>query len=230
MPIDIFNPKAYDASGGLVFQKIGRLIYMPPVTTRSLGAFAQLQHKFNDQWSVEGGARYDRAQASFNNFTPLSQSRVASPQPVAGGTVKYDAWTYNLGTVFTPTKGQEIYASYSQGFELPDIGVVVRNATLGFDIGNSNLQAVKTNTVEIGWRGKFSKLIANLGAFQSQSDLGAVQSFNNGLTLLRTKEKIHGLEGGLDYFSDDDHWSAGGSFTWMKGRANLRKRPAATRA
>ncbi|TYK73852.1 TonB-dependent receptor [Comamonas sp. Z3] len=218
MPIDIFDPKAYDASKGLVFNKIGRLIYMPPVTTRSIGTFAQLQHKFSDKWSVEGGARYDRAQASFSDFSPLSQSKLPSPQTVAGGTVKYGSWTYNLGTVFTPAKGHELYASYSQGFELPDIGVVVRNATAGFNIGNSNLQAVKTDTVEIGWRGKFSNVIANLGAFQSQSDLGAVQSFNNGLTLLRTKEKIHGLEASLDYFSDDDRWITGASFTWMKGR------------
>ncbi|WP_050871939.1 TonB-dependent siderophore receptor [Comamonas testosteroni] len=218
MPIDIFDPKAYDASKGLAFNKIGRLIYMPPVTTRSIGTFAQLQHKFSDKWSVEGGARYDRAQASFSDFSPLSQSKLPSPQTVAGGTVKYGSWTYNLGTVFTPAKGHELYASYSQGFELPDIGVVVRNATAGFNIGNSNLQAVKTDTVEIGWRGKFSNVIANLGAFQSQSDLGAVQSFNNGLTLLRTKEKIHGLEASLDYFSDDDRWITGASFTWMKGR------------
>lgn len=218
MPIDIFDPRVYDASGGLVFNKTGRLVYMPPVTTRDLGAFAQLQHRFNEHWSVEGGARYDRAEASFKDFTPLSQSRAPNPQVVAGGTVDYSAWTYNLGTVFNPTKRHELYASYSQGFELPDIGVVVRNATLSFNIANSNLQAVKTDTVEIGWRGKFSNVIATLGAFQSQSDLGAVQSFNNGLTLLRTKEKIHGLEGGLDYFSDDDRWSAGGSFTWMKGR------------
>jgi iron complex outermembrane receptor protein len=96
------------------------------------------------------------------------------------------------GHGFAPAKGHEFYASYSQGFELPDIGVVVRNATAGFNIGNSNLQAVKTDTVEVGWRGKFSNVIANLGAFQSSSDLGAVQSFNNGLTLLRTKEKIRG--------------------------------------
>ncbi|MGB3069056.1 MAG: TonB-dependent receptor [Ottowia sp.] len=218
MPIDIFDPAAYDASGGLVFNKIGRLTYMPQVTTRSIGAFAQLQHKFNDQWSVEGGARYDRAEASFSDFTPLSQSRMANPQSVAGGTIKYGSPTYNLGAVFSPIKGQELYASYSQGFELPDIGVVVRNATSGFNLGNSNLQAVKTNTIEIGWRGKFSNVIANVSAFQSQSDLGAVQSLNNGLSLLRTKEKIHGIEGGLDYFSPDDHWSAGGSFTWMKGR------------
>ena len=218
MPIDIFDPQAYDASKGLVFHKIGRLTYMPPVTTRSIGAFAQLQHKFTDQWSLEGGARYDRAHASFSDFTPLSQSKLPHPQSVAGGTVKYGSWTYNLGTVFAPTKGHELYASYSQGFELPDIGVVVRNATAGFDIGNSNLQAVKTNTVDIGWRGKFSNVIASLGAFQSRSDLGAVQSFNNGLTLLRTKEKIHGLEASLDYFSDDDRWLGGGSLTWMKGR------------
>ncbi|WP_046238802.1 TonB-dependent receptor domain-containing protein, partial [Delftia tsuruhatensis] len=87
-----------------------------------------------------------------------------------------------------------------------------------FNLGNSNLQAVKTNTYEMGWRGKFSNVMANLSVFQSRSNLGAVQSFNNGLTLLRTREKIHGIEGGLDYFSDDDHWSVGGSFTWMKGR------------
>ncbi|MBH1963382.1 MAG: TonB-dependent receptor [Comamonadaceae bacterium] len=221
MPIDVFDPKAYDASGGLVFNKTGRLIYMPPITTSSFGGFAQLQHKFNEKWSLEGGARYDRAEARFNDFTPLSQSKLPNPQSIAGGTVKYGSSTFNLGTVFTPVKRQEFYASYSQGFELPDIGVVVRNATLGFDLGNSNLQPIKTNTFELGWRGKFNNVQANLSVFQSQSTLGAVQSFNNGLTLLRTKEKIHGLEAGLDYFSTDDHWSLGGTLTWMKGRELL---------
>ena len=218
MPIDIFEPAAYDASGGLVFNKTGRLIYMPEVTTRSMGAFAQLQHKFNDQWSLEGGARYDHARASFNDFSPLSQLRVANPQMVRGGTVNYGSWSFNLGSVLSLSKSQELYASYSQGFELPDIGIVVRNAAPSFNLGNSNLQAVKTNTYEIGWRGKFSNVQSGLSAFQSQSDLGAVQSFNNGLSLLRTKEKVIGLEGNVDYFSDDDHWSVGGSFTWMKGR------------
>lgn len=218
MPLDVFDPAAYDASGGLVFNKTGRLTYMPPLTTRSLGAFAQLQHKFNDQWSVEGGARYDRARASFNTFTPLSQSRAADPQSVAGGTVNYGAWSFNVGTVFSPAKGHELYASFSQGFELPDIGVVLRNASPSFNMGNSNLEPIKTNTYELGWRGSFDNVRTSLSVFQSRSNLGAVQSFNNGLTLLRTKERIHGVEGSLDYFSDDDLWSAGASFTWMKGR------------
>ena len=218
MPIDVFDPALYDSSGGLVFRKTGQLIFMPPVTTKSLGVFGQLQHRFNKQWSVEGGARYDRASASFNNFVPLSQSRVASPVTVAGGTVNYSEWSYNAGAVFSPVKQHELYASYSQGFELPDIGLQVRNATATFNIRNSNLQAVKTDTVELGWRGRFANASASLSTFYSQSDLGAVQSFNNGLTLARTKERIRGVEGNLDYFGSDDLWNAGAGFTWMRGR------------
>ncbi|MBB6562295.1 iron complex outermembrane receptor protein [Acidovorax soli] len=218
MPIDVFDPTLYDATGGLVFRKTGRLVYMPEVTTRSLGAFAQLQHRFNDQWSLEGGLRYDRASGSFDRFVPLSQSRVANPGSVAGGTVDYSAWTYNTGAVFSPAKDHELYASFSQGFELPDIGLQVRNATPSFTIGNSNLQAIKTDTVELGWRGRFANAMANVSMFQSRSDLGAVQSFNNGLTLARTKERVHGVEGGIDYFGSGDRFSLGGSFTWMQGR------------
>ncbi|AHG64231.1 TonB-dependent siderophore receptor [Advenella mimigardefordensis] len=217
MPLDVFDPNEYDRSGGLHFRKIGSLTYMPPITTRSIGAFAQLEHRFNEHWAVQGGARYDRASVYFDDFTPLSQSRVANPGQVSGGTVHYGAWSYNAGVVYTPVKGQEIYASFSQGFELPDVGVQVRNATPAFNFGASNLEPVKTDTFELGWRGTFSNVAANLTVFHSKSDLGALQSFNNGLTLLRTKERIYGIEGGLDYFSDDNQWALGGTFTWMKG-------------
>lgn len=218
MPIDIFDPSAYDASGGMVFSKIGRLTYMPKVTTRSLGVFGQLQHRFNDQWSVEGGARYDKASASFDDFMPLSQSRVANPVAVRGGTVNYGDWTFNAGAVYEPVKGHEFYGSYSQGFELPDIGIQVRNATPSFNLGNSLLQSVKTDTVELGWRGRYDTVLTNLSVFQSSSDLGALQSFNNGLTLARTKEKVYGLEAAFDYFSKDDKLRGGGSLTWMRGK------------
>lgn len=217
MPLDIFDPKIYDASGGLVFRKIGKIIYMPEVTTRSSGAFAQLEHRFSERWSVEVGTRYDRAEASFDDFIPLSQSRLANPDTVAGGTVDYDEWTYNAGGVFALTKKHEIYASYSQGFQLPDIGLQVRNATPAFNIDNSNLQALKIDTAELGWRGRWENTLVNLGVYESKSALGAVQSFNNGLRLARTKERIYGAEGGIDYFSDDDHWSLGATITWMKG-------------
>ncbi len=218
MPIDVFDPLAYDASGGLIFRKIGRLIYMPPVTTRNIAVFGQFQHKFNEHISAEAGIRFDKANARFDDFIPLSQSRVANPKQVKGGSVDYSSTTYNAGLIYAPVKGQEIYASFRQGFELPDIGVVIRNATPAFSISASSLEAVKTDTFEIGWRGAFSQATASIAVFQSQSDLGAVQSFNNGLSLLRTKEKISGVEGSVDYFDPNSPWSAGGSIAWLKGR------------
>lgn len=218
MPLDVFDPAAYDASGGLVFRKTGQRTYLPWLTTRSMGAFAQLQYKFNEQWSAEGGLRYEKASASFNDFQPLSQSKLPSPATIKGGKVSYDAVVHNAGVTFKPVKGQEFYASVSQGFDLPDIGVILRNANATFNINSSQLEPVKTDSYELGWRGRFNNTMATLALFRSSSDLGGVQSFNNGLVLTRTSEKINGVEATVDYYSDNEKWVSGGTFTWMQGR------------
>lgn len=216
MPIDVFNPTLYDASGGLVFRTIGQQIYMPWTRAQSAGAFAQLQHRFSDRWSAEAGLRYEKAQASFDDFQPLSQSRLARPATVRGGKLSYDALLYNAGVAFKPAKGQEFYASFSQGFDLPDVGLQLRNAGARFNIGASDLEPVKTDNYELGWRGSSGNTAASLAIFHSRSDLGAVQSFNNGLRLLRTRERIHGLEATVDHYGKA--WSTGGTLTWMQGR------------
>ncbi|MDR0279261.1 MAG: TonB-dependent receptor [Paucimonas sp.] len=219
MPIDIFDPALYDASGGRVYDKIGRLTYMPDLTTRSLGGFAQLQHRFNEQWSMEGGVRYEYATARYDDFIPLSESGAASPATVAGGEINYDALLSNLSLTWSPVTGQEIYAAFSQGFQLPDIGVQLRNARRGFDIDSSNLEPVKTNNYELGWRGGLGEqTLATLAVFYTTSKLGDVQSFNNGLILTRTQERIYGIEGSADWLTTDERWGAGGTFSWLKGR------------
>ena len=219
MPIDIFDPGLYDASGGRVYEKIGRLTYMPDLTTRSLGGFAQLQHRFNEQWSMEGGVRYEYATARYDDFIPLSESSAASPATVAGGEVNYDALLSNISLTWSPVSGQELYAAFSQGFQLPDIGVQVRNARRGFDIDSSNLEPVKTNNYELGWRGAVGEqTLASLALFYTTSKLGDVQSFNNGLILTRTQERIYGIEGSADWLGEDERWGAGGTFSWLKGR------------
>lgn len=219
MPLDIFDPALYDASGGTDFEKIGKMTYMPDLTTVSTGAFAQLQHRFNEQWSIDGGLRYEYATAEFDDFVPLSEIHNASPATVQGGKVRYDDVLYNVGAVYSPIEGQEVYAAFSQGFQLPDIGVQVRNARRGFDIDSSDLEPVKTDNYELGWRGALGEqTLASLALFYTTSDLGDVQSFNNGLILKRTKERIYGIEGSADWLTPDEVWGVGGTFTWMKGR------------
>lgn len=219
MPLDIFDPALYDASGGRVFEKIGKLTYMPELTTVSTGVFTQLQHRFNEQWSIDGGLRYEYATAEFDDFIPLSEIRNATPATVQGGKVRYDDVLSNIGVVYSPVEGQEIYAAFSQGFQLPDIGVQIRNARRGFDIDSSDLEPVKTNNYELGWRGSLGEqTLASLALFYTTSRLGDVQSFNNGLILTRTKERVYGVEGSADWLTPDEAWGVGGTFTWMKGR------------
>ncbi|WP_259395647.1 M3 family metallopeptidase, partial [Klebsiella pneumoniae] len=64
----------------------------------------------------------------------------------------------------------------------------------------------------------FDKDGKSLALFYTTSKLGDVQSFNNGLILTRTEERIHGIEATVDYLTDDEKWGTGGTFTWMKGR------------
>jgi iron complex outermembrane recepter protein len=218
MPLDTFDPKIYDQSGGLEFVKTGKLIYLPELTTQSIGGFVQLKHNFNDQWSAEVGTRYEDSYAKIDSFVPLSQLGKPDPYTVQGGKVTADAWLYNANVTFKPTDQHSIYASFNQGFQLPDVGVVIRNATAGFNLASSFLEPVKVDNYELGWNGHFNNFSSSLAVFQSTSDLGGVQSFNNGLILTRTKEKVTGVEATLDYLDDAKVWGTGGSVTWMKGR------------
>ena len=218
MPLDIFDPQIYDQSGGLEFVKIGNLIYLPELTTQSLGGFVQFKHQFNDQWAAEIGTRYEDSNAEIDSFIPLSQLGKPNPYTVQGGKVKADAWLYNANLTFSPTDQHSIYGSFNQGFQLPDVGLVIRNAGVGFNLASSFLEPVKVDNYELGWKGDFKNISSSFAVFHSTSDLGGVQSFNNGLVLARTKEKVSGVEATIDYIDDVNVWGTGGSVTWMKGR------------
>ncbi|NWK72881.1 TonB-dependent receptor [Acinetobacter sp. SwsAc6] len=218
MPLDIFDAQIYDQSGGLEFVKTGSLMYLPELTTQSMGGFAQLKHRFNEQWSAEVGTRYEDSYAEIDSFVPLSQLGSANPYTVPSGKATADAWLYNANITFSPTDQHSIYASFNQGFQLPDAGLVIRNAGVGFNLSSSFLQPVKVDNYELGWKGHFDNLSSSLAVFQSTSDLGGVQSFNNGLVLARTKEKITGVEATIDYLDDASIWGTGATLTWMQGR------------
>lgn len=216
MPVLVYDGDAYDQSGGLVFQQTGKKTLMPPITHDSQAVFAQLHHRINEQWSLDGGVRYDRTEMSFNDFVTLPQTLEPNPEITRGGEVDYDDWLVNASVVFTPSGNHEWYLAYNQGFELPDVGLQVRNATAEFDINSSDLQAIKTDNYEIGWRGQWERVAASLALFQSTSDLGRVQTENFGLTLSRNKEKITGLEATLD-MQLNERWAGGATLSRIEG-------------
>ena len=218
MPLDVFDPLIYDQSGGLEFVKTGELLYLPELTTQSIGGFIQLKHRFNEYWSAEAGTRYEDSYAEIGSFIPLSQLGSPNPYTVPSGKVKADAWLYNANLTFSPNQHHSIYGSFNQGFQLPDVGLIIRNAGVGFNLGSSFLEPVKVDNYELGWKGDFNNFSSSLAVFHSTSDLGGVQSFNNGLVLSRTKEKVTGVEATIDYLGEANIWGTGGSLTWMEGK------------
>lgn len=216
MPITTYDLDAYDNSGGLVFVDTGNKMYMPPITHDSIAGFVQMRSQLNDAWSIDTGLRYEQVDMEYDEFITLPQTLEPDPIITSGGSIDYDALLFNIGVVFAPTVNQELYVSFTQGFEQPDVGLRVRNADPDFDISESQLEAIKSDNYEIGWRGDWERLSASVALFHSTSDLGGVTTADFGLTMTRSAERITGVETMLD-FAFNDEWSGGFGYTFIDG-------------
>ena len=211
MPVTTYDGSTYDSSGGLIFVDTGDRTFMPPITQDNLGAFAQFESDFSDSLRWEIGARYEYISASFDNFTTLGQGNA-----INGGDVSYDDVLFNTGLVYSLNDDTEVYGNFSQGFELPDIGLRLRYANAGFDINSSQLDPLKVDSYEIGSRSDWGDTQASIAVFYNTSDLGqtTIQDFT--LALPRSEERIYGIELTLDHRLDAQ-WKLGGLVTWMEG-------------
>lgn len=216
MPVTTYDGAAYDASNGLVFVATGDKIYMPPITHSALAGFAQVRSQLTDVWSLDTGLRYETTDMEFDDFVTLPQTLQPDPVVTPGGQLDYDAWLFNIGLIAEPLDGQEFYVSFNQGFEQPDVGLQVRNAQPGFDINSSQLEAIKSDNYEIGWRGNWSNLSSTFAYYYSTSDLGRVSTVDFGLTLSRSEERIRGMEATVDY-TFSEQWAGGLAVSHIDG-------------
>ena len=211
-PTTIFDPAAFDASGGKRFVVIDdERTFVPEITTESYGLFGQLEVYPSDWLIFRGGVRHEWVDVTFPDFTTLGQGN-----QIDGGEINYSETTFNVGTVLTPIEGLDVYANFSQAFELPDIGLQLRLAPTGFSVNDSNLNPRITDNYEVGVRGSWRGFSGNIAGFYSESDQGRVLIENFSLVQDRTPEHIYGIEADARYdFSQN--LGVGGTFTWLKG-------------
>ncbi|WP_237332777.1 TonB-dependent receptor [Zobellella iuensis] len=212
MPMTTYDGAAFDRSGGLVFVDTGDKVFMPQLTQRTVGAFAQLEYDFSERLRGEAGTRYEYAKASFGDFTTLGGNAIE------GGDVSFDDFLFNAGLLYSLTDSMELYGNFSQGFELPDLGLQLRIAPAGFNVNDSQLKPVKSNNYELGWRGDWGNTRGSLALFYSTSDLGPVATENFAFVQRRAKERIYGVEATLDHRLNEQ-WQLGGLLTWMEGES-----------
>jgi iron complex outermembrane receptor protein len=213
-PASIIDAAVFDGSGGLVFETVGERPWVPPVNTRSLGLFAQLAWSPFERLMLRGGVRHERARVDVDDFTTIQGVAIG------GGELDYAPVLFNAGAVVDVTDAANLYASFSQGFSLADIGRLLRGVPAGFVLGSQGFEAQKVDQYEIGARAFWSSVQASLSGFYNESDLGS--TFNQELEIVRAPEQVYGIEATLDA-APVDRLKLGGTFTWTEGDFYLEK-------
>lgn len=209
--VTVFDRAAYDASGGLRYQAIEELGWVPSIDHGQVGLFAQLEWEVADRITVRGGARHERIDVTVEDYVNLDRGDV-----IRGGDIRYADTAYNLGAAYRLHEGAQLFANYAEGFSLPDVGLILRNAPAGFTVSSTTLQPLAVQNHELGVRGHWSAGSASFSVFYAESDLGF---FSNGLNdpVQRAPERTYGAEAALQV-QLSSATAAGGTLTFVEGQ------------
>lgn len=213
-PATVYDPVAFDASGGRVFRKLGYRTFVPPMTHTTIGVFGQGEWQATEELVLRAGVRHEMIEVEHPAFVTLGQQ-----VPIAAGSAEYSDTLFNLGAVYALTGNLDIFAGWSQGFSLPDIGLALRGARSGFSLASGELAPIKVDNYEVGTRFYWNAVSASATAFYTESDLG---SSSNGFTatVVSAPERTYGVELALD--ADlSERWRTGGTFTWTEGENDV---------
>lgn len=211
-PVWIMDPATYDATGGRSFRTIEDRPWVPLVDKRNEAMFAQLEWLLNPRWLVRGGLRYENVGADIPDFATLAD--VIIP----GGSREWSDTLMNAGVVRYLGTSSRVWASYNEGFSLPDIGLVLRSAPAGASLDTLPFTPQVVEAWELGLDSTAGSFDWSLATFYSTSELGtSTAGFNQ--PVVRAPERVHGLEGSLAY-RPEGAWAAGLNGSWTEGKSD----------
>ncbi len=175
-------------------------VWVPPTKFRSLAPFAQANLKlFDGLVRLAGGARWENVEIKIDDYTTLATT--TTPRGgvlVAGGSPRFDDVLLNGGVIVEPMQGIRVYASYAEGFTVPDVGRITRAiGTRGVDLDNFlDISPIISNNREIGAEVKRGPVDASVTYFWSSSTRGQILVARpDGIfDVQRQRVEIEGLE------------------------------------
>jgi iron complex outermembrane receptor protein len=153
-------------------------VWVPPTEFRSLAPFAQANLKlFDGLVRLAGGARWENVEIKIDDYTTIATT--TTPRGgvlVSGGSPKFDDVLLNGGVIIEPARGIRLYASYAEGFTVPDVGRITRAiGTRGVDLDTFlDISPIISNNREIGAEVKRGPLDASVTYFWSSSTRGQI--------------------------------------------------------
>ncbi|MEL6398357.1 MAG: TonB-dependent receptor [Cyanobacteria bacterium J06626_4] len=211
------DPNALDANREVNI--IDEFSLFPPYELENLGLFAQTRWDITEQWQISGGLRYDDFNFSVDDYALAFRF----PREREGGSGGTDGVSFNAGLLYRPIPEVGLFANFSQGFSIPNLGSVFSGATTTFSLEDDLLLEPQTvDSFEIGARAEFGQVQASVSGFYNESELGSFIRFNEETgtsQLLRAPQRNYGLEAAVDW-QPSDVWRLGGYFSWSEGESD----------
>jgi iron complex outermembrane receptor protein len=171
-------------------------VWVPPANFRSLAPFGQVNLAlFDKKLRLAGGVRNENVRIKIDDYTTLAS--YGGGHFVRGGAPKFSDTLFNGGVIVEPTAGVRAYASYAQGYTVPDVGRIARAVNAdGVDIDDYvNINPIVSNNQELGLEIKRGPFDVSTAYFWSKSAKGQVLVFIGGAyEAQRQKVAIEGLE------------------------------------
>lgn len=220
-----------------------------PMKQHSVAAFAQAEVPVTERLRLRGGVRFDQFFLTVDDFwrpdavtyPATSPAHLYPAVDVHGGSFDYNAVTFNAGAVFDVMPALQLFANFSQGYSLTDIGAFTRRAGVNsvaeicdaygslaaafgctgapdFTISYSDIapEPQLVNTYEAGLRGDWRDFRGGVSAYLSTSDDGVSYDVAaNRVT--QQKERIWGVEATVEY-DIDEMFTVGGLIGYTEGK------------
>ena len=193
-------------------------VWVPETTFREAAPYLQLQRLVWNRVLVSGGARFEFATVSVDDFTTLPSSRSTF---VAGGAPDFTDVLPNIGAVVPVNDRLSFYTSYSEGFTMPDVGRVLRAVNVpGQDVDTLvDIEPVVAGNLEAGADYRIGRARLHTAYYRSTSQRGSLldRDAEGIFHVRRQPTTIEGVDAGMN-LELAEGWSAGGTYAWIRGQ------------
>ncbi|KRB48669.1 MAG: TonB-dependent receptor [Pseudomonadota bacterium] len=198
-------------------------VWVPPTEFRSIAPFAQANLALlDDRVHLAGGVRYESVTLKVGDYTTLASY---GSRAVGGGEPSFGATLLNGGIVVKPMDALRLYASYAEGYTVPDVGRILRGVNRnGVDVDNFlDINPVVSDNQEIGAEWKHGPIEATAAYFWSTSKLGQLLVLNPATAVYdvqRQRVEIEGLELNVTAQTPVPGVKLSAGYAKLKGRAD----------
>lgn len=209
------NPSPDDSWSGTITEGLA----YTDTDTKTAAAYVFDTLKFDEQWSLNLGLRYDNYKTTSSGFATRAPAGNFSRENTS------DLVNYQVGLVYKPLPNGSVYAAYSTSSN-PG-GETSGNGGLELTASNSDLDPERNRNYEIGTKWDFfgDDLSVTAALFRTEKTNARIDDPDGATTqVLDGEQQVNGLE--LTYAGKITHnWRVYGGYTYMESEVVKTTRP-----